>query len=133
MFKFHLISDTFFSSGILEAKQRITNNQLHKIIESEIYGDDLNGIVICLMCCDPDIIFKRRLRFSKKEKVLYMDIILNHDQFSVMSHEQRISEICKILLEKIPLIFKKYKFNNFNSSKLMKNLEDWFLNNNFIK
>ena len=85
------------------------------------------------MCCDPDIIFKRKLRFSKKEKVLYMDIILNHDQFSVMSHEQRISEICKILLEKIPFIFKKYKFNDFNSSKLMKNLEDWFLNNNFIK
>ncbi len=132
MFKFQLLSDTDSESGILIAKQQITSNGFNKYITSENYGSDLNGIVIILMCRKPEIVFKKRLRLSKKEKVLYMDIMLDYDLFNNMTFEQRITQICKTLLVELSQVLKKYKFQDFKSDELRKKLENWFVNYGFI-
>ncbi|BAP37209.1 MULTISPECIES: hypothetical protein [Acinetobacter] len=132
MFKFQLLSDTDSESGILIAKQQITSNGFNKYITSENYGSDLNGIVIILMCRKPEIVFKKRLRLSKKEKVLYMDIMLDYDLFNNMTFEQRITQICKTLLVELSQVLKKYKFQDFKSDELIKKLENWFVNYGFI-
>jgi len=132
MFKFQLLSDTDSESGILIAKQQITSNGFNKYITSENYGSDLNGIVVILMCRKPEIVFKKRLRLSKKEKVLYMDIMLDHDLFNNMTFEQRITQICKTLLVELSQVLKKYKFQDFKSDELIKKSENWFVNYGFI-
>lgn len=132
MFKFQLLSDTDSESGILFAKQKITSNGFNKYITSENYGSDLNGVVIILVCRKPEIILKKRLRLSKKEKMLYMDIMLDYDLFNNMEFEQRVTQICKILLVELSQVLKKYKFEDFKSDKLIINLENWFLNYGFI-
>lgn len=132
MFKFQLLSDTDSESGILIAKQQITSNGFNKYITSENYGSDLNGIVVILMCRKPEIVFKKRLRLSKKEKVLYMDIMLDYDLFNNMTFEQRITQICKTLLVELSQVLKKYKFQDFKSNELIKKLENWFVNYGFI-
>ncbi|MGR2920127.1 hypothetical protein [Acinetobacter sp. 1125_18A] len=132
MFKFQLLSDTDSESGILIAKQQITSNGFNKYITSESYGSDLNGIVIILMCRKPEIVFKKRLRLSKKEKVLYMDIMLDYDLFNNMAFEQRITQICKTLLVELSQVLKKYKFQDFKSDELIKKSENWFVNYGFI-
>ena len=132
MFKFQLLSDTDSESGILIAKQQITSNGFNKYITSDNYGSDLNGIVIILMCRKPEIVFKKRLRLSKKEKVLYMDIMLDYDLFNNMTFEQRITQICKTLLVELSQVLKKYKFQDFKSDELIKKLENWFVNYGFI-
>ncbi|WP_287906390.1 hypothetical protein [Acinetobacter sp.] len=132
MFKFQLLSDTDSESGILFAKQQITSNGFNKYITSENYGSDLNGVVIILVCRKPEIILKKRLRLSKKEKILYMDIMLDYDLFNNMEFEQRVTQICKTLLVELSQVLKKYKFEDFKSDKLIINLENWFLNYGFI-
>ncbi|TNL43779.1 hypothetical protein EYB59_21635 [Acinetobacter bereziniae] len=132
MFKFQLLSDTDSESGILFAKQKITSNGFNKYITSENYGSDLNGVVIILVCRKPEIILKKRLRLSKKEKMLYMDIMLDYDLFNNMEFEQRVTQICKMLLVELSQVLKKYKFEDFKSDKLIINLENWFLNYGFI-
>ncbi|MBJ8452540.1 hypothetical protein PYR74_12820 [Acinetobacter bereziniae] len=132
MFKFQLLSDTDSESGILFAKQKITSNGFNKYITSENYGSDLNGVVIILVCRKPEIILKKRLRLSKKEKMLYMDIMLDYDLFNNMEFEQRVTQICKTLLVELSQVLKKYKFEDFKSDKLIINLENWFLNYGFI-
>lgn len=132
MFKFQLLSDTDSESGILFAKQQITSNGFNKYITSENYGSDLNGVVIILVCRKPGIILKKRLRLSKKEKILYMDIMLDYDLFNNIEFEQRVTQICKTLLVEISQVLKKYKFEDFKSDKLIINLENWFLNYGFI-
>ncbi|WP_151811434.1 hypothetical protein [Acinetobacter bereziniae] len=132
MFKFQLLSDTDSESGILFAKQQITSNGFNKYITSENYGSDLNGVVIILVCRKPEIILKKRLRLSKKEKMLYMDIMLDYDLFKNMEFEQRVTQICKTLLVELSQVLKKYKFEDFKSDKLIINLENWFLNYGFI-
>lgn len=132
MFKFNLITDTDYFYGILEAKQQIASYEFYKLIESDHYGDDLKGIVIVLVCREPDITFKKRLRLSNKEKILYFDIVLDFDAFFELTHDQVISEICKIILTKVPPIVEKYKFKDFNLDKFMINLKYWFELNKFI-
>ncbi|MBP2543060.1 hypothetical protein [Acinetobacter guillouiae] len=132
MFKFQLLSDTDSESGVLIAKQKITSNGFNKYVTSDNYGSDLNGIVIILMCRKPEIVFKKRLRLSKKEKVLYMDIMLDYDLFNNMAFEQRITQICKTLLVELSQVLKKYKFQDFKSNELIKKLENWFVNYGFI-
>lgn len=132
MFKFQLLSDADSESGILFAKQKITSNGFNKYITSENYGSDLNGVVIILVCRKPEIILKKRLRLSKKEKMLYMDIMLDYDLFNNMEFEQRVTQICKTLLVELSQVLKKYKFEDFKSDKLIINLENWFLNYGFI-
>ncbi|TNL47259.1 hypothetical protein [Acinetobacter bereziniae] len=107
MFKFQLLSDTDSESGILFAKQKITSNGFNKYITSENYGSDLNGVVIILVCRKPEIILKKRLRLSKKEKMLYMDIMLDYDLFNNMEFEQRVTQICKMLLVELSQVLKK--------------------------
>src|SRR5437016_3849264 len=44
---------------------------------SKEYGDGLKGVVIVFMCRNSDLNFKQRIRFSKKDKTLYMDVLLD--------------------------------------------------------
>ena len=132
MFKFQLLSDTSSNSGVLVAKQQITSNGFYQFIESKDYGNDLSGIVVVLMCYEPEIEIKQRIRFSKKEKKIYMDIILDYHEFVSMTNEQRIYSICQKLLEKMPPIIKKYKFSDFDLDKFMNNLSYWFKEKGFI-
>lgn len=132
VFRFHLISDTDSSSGVLEAKQKIASNEFYKVIESDSYGHDLNGIVIVLMCREPGVFLKQRLRLSKKEKILYFDIMLDFDTSQGLSNDQLVSEICKTILMKVPPVVEKYKFKDFHLEKFMANLKCWFELNELI-
>ena len=46
--------------------------------------------------------------------------------------QQSLSELCEQLLSEITFVVKKYRFENFNSDKLMSNLINWFEMNNLI-
>ncbi len=132
MFRLSILSDTSELSRVLEAKQIITSEAFYKYVESENYGADLNGIGIILMCREPQFKFKKRLRFSKKDKVLYMDIMLDFDKYILLSQTERVSAICNELLEKIPQTVNKYKFGDFDLDKFMTHLKTWFIQHDYI-
>src|SRR5205807_1477689 len=46
------------------------------------YGTGLHGVVVVLMCRNPALNFKRRIRFVRKDKELYMDVMLDLKQMS---------------------------------------------------
>ena len=91
------------------------------------YGPGVNGICVCLMCRDPYLKFKRRLRFSKKDKVLYMDIMLDFPQMRELSHEQRKAIILQRLGDEIPTILRKYAFKEFDEPRFVDDLKNWLL------
>lgn len=132
MIRFSILSDSNSETGVLHAKQSITSNDFYKFIEKQDYGHSLKGLCVIFMCRSPDIHFKQRIRLSKKEQTLYMDIMLDYHEFVSMTHEQRISAMCQKLLEEIPPIVRKYKFPDFDLDKFMNNLSYWFKEKGFI-
>lgn len=132
MFRFFVTSDTNIETGVANARHDFMTTEFYKFIENQNYGESLAGLVIVFMCRSPELIFKRRLRFSKKDKILSMDIMLDYNLFVNISPDERVIELCKALLLALPEVLKKYKFKDFDSDKLMTNLESWFVNHNFI-
>ncbi|MDB4904018.1 MAG: hypothetical protein JWQ63_3299 [Mucilaginibacter sp.] len=47
------------------------------VFERRDYGTTIDGIGIVLMCRDPSLKFKQRIRYSRKDRTIYMDIMLN--------------------------------------------------------
>lgn len=90
------------------------------------YGIDVSKIFIVLMCRETNLNFKQRIRFTKKDKVLFIDIMLNLDQFRIIEQKYRDSIIAYKLINEIPPIIKKYKFKDFNLLAFEKDLNKLF-------
>lgn len=132
MFKIFILCDANQETGIIEAKHSFSSNEFYKFIEKQDYGSSLKGLSIIFMCRSPNLEFKQRIRHSKKEQVLYMDIMLDYHEFVAMTHEQRVTALCEKLLEEMPPIVRKYKFKDFDLDKLVDNLNTWFSEHGFI-
>src|SRR5689334_2516327 len=72
------------------------------------YGIGVHGIGVVLMCRDPELNFKRRLRFSKKDKMLYMDIMLDLNQMRQAEHGVRKRIVVERLADEVPAVLHKY-------------------------
>ena len=88
------------------------------------YGDGLKGIVIVLMCRNPDLNFKQRIRFSKKDKTLYMDVMLDLKQMIRAAHQDRKRTIINRLTDEVPIIIHKYSFPDFDEKHFVEELKN---------
>jgi len=93
------------------------------------YGDPINGIRIVLMCRYPYLKFKQRIRFYKKDGWLYLDLMLDINQFESIDQNERNKIVAKKFIDEVPAIIAKYKFKGFDLqrftidlSKFMKKL-----------
>jgi hypothetical protein len=103
----------------------ILNAGLAPYFEQREYGGDFRGIVVVLMCRDPAIEFKRRVRYSKKDKLIYMDILLDY-QFMVSSDQiERRRAIAKQLLNEIPAVLSKYEIVGFDRNSFVVDFSEW--------
>ena len=99
------------------------NLELREFFQDRSYGDDIaGGIYVVLMCRDPDLKFKQRIRFSKKDQSLSMDVMLDLPFFVSATHAQRREAVARQLLSDIPRVIDKYKFKNFDLATLSNDL-----------
>lgn len=130
---FRITSDANESSGVGEVVGDISGpTRWH--FEPKDYGPGVSGIGVVLMCRDPYLKFKRRIRFVKKDKktpyfdkTLYMDIMLDFPQMLELSHEQRKAVIIERLCNEIPTILRKYAFKEFDEPRFVDDLKNWLL------
>ncbi|ELW9270660.1 hypothetical protein RGO85_002636 [Acinetobacter baumannii] len=133
MFRFFITADSNIETGVGTASMSMASTNFCKFIEKQDYGTSLKRLSIIFMCRSPHLEFKQRIRHSKKEQVLYMDIMLDYRKFVGMTHEQRVTALCEKLLQEMPPIVRKYKFDDFDLDKLVSNLKTWFVEHGFIK
>lgn len=119
-----VVCDANQESGVGEVIDDICGpTHLHFV--SKNYGDGLSGIGVVLMCRDTELNFKRRIRFSRKEKTLYMDVMLDLIQMRQLAHNVRKQIICKRLTEEIPAVVRKYSIAGFNDMLFEQDLKEW--------
>jgi hypothetical protein len=93
------------------------------------YGDGLSGLGVVLMCRDPELNFKRRIRFSRKEKTIDMDVMLDLTQMRQADHDVRKRIICERLIEEIPAVVRKYSITDFDDVLFEQDLKAWLTGN----
>jgi hypothetical protein len=87
------------------------------------YGTSMGAISIILMCRDPVYNFKQRIKFSKKEKRLSTDIMLDLEQFRVIELSVKEEIVAGKLLRELPVIIGKYKFEDFDLGRFENDLK----------
>lgn len=117
-------SDTDQETKISEVVVEIhTPTQKH--FANRSYGEDLTDITVVLMCRSPQHNFKQRIRYSKKERTIYMDVMLDYDMMLGISHVERKREIGRKMLGEIQHVLKKRRFSDFDEARFIDDLAAW--------
>ena len=119
---FGITCDVNWESGVGKTLDLIPIRNFKDFFYLKKYGDDLIDIFIVLMCRNVEHNFKQRIRFVKKEKALYMDIMLDFDLFMKISQEERNTIVFDKLIKEVPEIIAKYKFKDFDLASFT---NDW--------
>ncbi len=77
------------------------------------------------MCQAPVLNLKRRVRLFKKDKKLYIDIMLNLEQMKSARSEVRRDIIVQNIAKDVPDIVSKYKITDFETERFNKDLVVW--------
>jgi hypothetical protein len=125
--KFNIVSDTNYEAKVDQVTDTFSSREVEDLMHFKNYGSDLLGIVLVLMCRNPEYNFNQRIQMDKKNKVLYIDIMLDYNYFiSDITPQHRIRYVSDKILEELPSVINKYKFKNFDLEIFMQDLKDYF-------
>lgn len=123
--KLNILCDSDWESRVSSVLSQLSSSGYHRLFEERDYGIGLLGIVVVIMCRDPKLNFKRRVRFAKKEKHLYMDIMLNLDQMRQAEPNVRKRTIIDRLAEEVPIVLHRYAIPDFDDARFLADFKGW--------
>ncbi|TPG29772.1 hypothetical protein [Flavobacterium pectinovorum] len=125
--RFSITSDTNYETKVSDqVTTQFPAREVEDWLYFKNYGDDLVEIFIVLMCRSPEYNFKQRIRMDRKNKILYIDLMLDYHYFvSNINQDDRINNVANKIINEIPPIIKKYKLKDFNVDLFMKDLKDY--------
>ena len=123
--RFVITSDANHESGVGEVVDELSGPTRQHFLPRD-YGSGLPQLGVVLMCRDPHLNFKRRVRFSKKDQTLYMDVMLHLPDMIPLTHDERRSVIVQRLEQEIPDVLTKYEFPDFDQTRFESDLREWF-------
>ena len=106
-----IVSDTHWESKVAHATRNLS---LVPFFAERDYGSDLSSLAVCLMCRDPELKFRRRIRLDRKTRTLYSDIMLDLPEMRTLGHAGRRSVIAQRLVADIPPTIAKYRLPDFD-------------------
>ena len=117
--------DSSWESKVDKVLNKLFDTGYNSFFENQNYGSSLNCIAIVLMCQNPRLNLKRRIRFVRKEKTVYFDIMLDLDQFISIDQKEREKVIVGKIISEIPPLVSKYKLEDFDLIKFEMDLKKW--------
>ncbi len=93
--------------------------------EQREYGFGLTGLSVILMCRDPSHNFKRRIKLSKKEKNLHLDIMLDLASMKEASPAERKREVAQRLFDEVPEVLSRYRIPDFDREAFIADFQAW--------
>lgn len=72
--RFFITCDSFVEAQVEKVIDRIDDTGYKRYFSEQNYGNSLEGVTVVLMCQDPSLNLKQRIRFSRREKKVYIAI-----------------------------------------------------------
>ena len=94
---------------------------------SKDYGKGLLGVCVVLMCQDPRLHLRRRTRLSKKDKTLYMDIVLNLDEMAAATPSRRRKVVLQKIAAEVPETLSNYQLAGFDRASFLADINKWII------
>ena len=126
--RFNILGDFTTESGLGNILKIFSETRYRDFFSSKSYGGDLSGITVVLMCQDPALNLKQRIRYSKEEQKIYVDIMLDLSEVVKMDPRSLKEMVAKKLVDETLHILGKYNPENFNIQEFESDLRAIFLN-----
>ncbi len=120
-----ITADSNQESGVSEVVIELSGPTRQYFVPRD-YGSGLPRLGVVLMCRDLELDFNRRVRFSKKDQTLYMDVMLQLSDMISLAHNERRRVIIERLSREIPEVLTEYKFRDFDQPRFESELRAWF-------
>ena len=91
------------------------------------YGCGLLGVGVVLMCRDPHLKFKRRVRLEKATRTLYLDVMLDLDRLQWTDEATRQRIVLQRLVEDLGELLRRRAVPNFDAARFVADLEGYLL------
>jgi hypothetical protein len=124
--RLNILGDFDWESRVDHVLNFLNDLDYRSFFQDKSYGDGLLGVSIVVVCQDSSLNLKQRIRFAKKEKKLYVDVLIDLLEMKTATPEGRVSIIAKSLVENIPKVIIKYNFDAFDSVQFIKDFEEKF-------
>jgi hypothetical protein len=119
-----ITGDTDSEAGVGEIIDELSG-PTRRHFAAKDYGIGLLGVVVVLMCQRPTLKLKRRVRLSRKDKKLYMDIMLNLNEMKSAIPETRRRIVLQRLAGEIPETVSRYDIPDFDQERFLNDLKLW--------
>jgi hypothetical protein len=123
--RFNILSDIDWESRVDKTLDVLTKLGYRDYFDQKNYGEGLAGVVVGFICQDPELNLKRRIRLAKKEKMIFMDIMLDLPTMKAANPELRQRIVAERLIKEVPEVVLKYKINDFDSKQFIADLQQW--------
>ena len=120
-----IVCDAHWEARLDRVLSAFSSSGYKSMFASRYYGNGLHGVSIVLMCREPSLTFKQRIRFARKEKRLYMDIMLDLDAFRQMGDDERRQNVVDRLGDEVPAILRKYSIADFDCGRFVSDFRCW--------
>ncbi len=117
--------DSYWEAKIDKVLNTLYHTGYKHFFDRQNYGSSLDGVAIVLICQDSSLNLRQRIRFSKKEKTIYLDILLDLNQFLLIDQKQREEIVAGRLIHEVPAIIGKYKLKDFDLPKFEADFRAW--------
>ena len=119
----NILCDASWAAKIDKILDALSDTNYRHFFEAKNYGSSIEGVVIFLMCLPSEYNLKQRIRFYKKEKTLYLDLMLDLALFKQIGQEEKNKIVAVKMINEVPQIIKKYKFKDFDLMKFEDDLK----------
>lgn len=116
--RFNLLSDANWESKIDHATKLVDPTPF---MEKE-YGQGLTAVVVVLMCRDPELHFKQRVRLTNATSTLYIDVMLDLPYFVRATHVERRRAIYEEVIAQVRVVLEKRRVKNFEFERFLADL-----------
>lgn len=120
-----ITSDSFWEAKVDKVLDRLYDTRYGDFFYQQDYGSSLASVAVVLMCQDPNLKLKQRVRLSKKEKTLYLDVMLDLKHFLTIDQQERERIVVEKLISEVPQVIAKYRLEDFNLVKFERDLRNW--------
>jgi hypothetical protein len=131
--RFSILTDADVETGLHDIGDEMNRPPMDGFFTNRFYDDTGLKITIILMGRDPRWNFKQRIRFSKKENKLYIDLIFDWNTIVCADDRTRKTIVAEKFVTEVPHTVAKYKLNNFDLPRFAQDLREWFEINDWIE
>ena len=121
--KFFISYDADWESRVESVVSELSDRGIRTFFEGRFYGGGIDCVSVILMCRDPSHGFKQRKRYSKKDRVFHMDIMLDLERMRLASPQERKHEVAGRICEEVPEALLKQRIPEFEKDQFIEDLQ----------